>query len=184
MDPATPTPTLFFAIPAPDPVRALAGRIQEQVRRSIGPARFPAQEGLHVTLAFLGPTDPARVPDLLRTAAAAGGGGGFTLRPAGLGGFPRPARARILWLGFEPQPALDGLADRVRDALGAARVPFDPKPFKAHLTLARFREPVDLGRVPLPEPEADAFPVTGFILYQSVPTPQGTRYRPLGTVTL
>jgi 2'-5' RNA ligase len=183
MEPA-PASTLFFALPAPDPVRALAGRIQDEVRRRLGPARFPALEGLHVTLAFLGPTGPDRVPDLLGTAAEAGGGGGFTLRTAGVGGFPRPARSRILWLGFEPQPALDALADRVRRALRAAGASFDPKPFTAHLTLARFREPVDLGRVALAAPEAVAFPVQGFSLFRSVPTPQGTRYLPLGTVAL
>ena len=183
MEPA-PASTLFFALPAPDPVRALAGRIQDEVRRRLGPARFPALEGLHVTLAFLGPTGPDRVPDLLGTAAEAGGGGGFTLRTAGVGGFPRPARSRILWLGFEPQPALDALADRVRRALRAAGASFDPKPFTAHLTLARFREPVDLARLALPPLEPLSFTVREITLFRSVPVPEGTSYQKVGKAPL
>ena len=52
----------------------------------------------------------------------------------------------ILWLGFAPEPALGSLAERLREALKAGGVAFDDKPFAPHLTLARFREPVDLRR--------------------------------------
>jgi 2'-5' RNA ligase len=177
--------TLFFALPVPEEVRALAGGVQGQVRRAVGLARCPAVEGLHVTLAFLGRNDLDRLPELLRVASAAAAGvAGFTLRISGVGGFPRPGRARILWLGFAPQPALGALAERLRGALEAAGVAFDPKPFQPHLTLARFREPVDLGQIPVPELAPVAFEVAGFGLWQSVPTPQGSRYRPLGTVAL
>ncbi len=177
--------TLFFALPVPEEVRTLAGGVQDQVRRVFGLARFPALEGLHVTLAFLGRTDLGRIPGLLHTASAvAAGGARFTLRTAGVGGFPRPGRARTLWLGFAPQPALDTLAKRLRVALESASVEFDPKPFQAHLTLARFREPVDLGRIPVQEREPITFEVAGFGLWQSLPTPQGSRYRPVGTLAL
>jgi 2'-5' RNA ligase len=175
--------TLFFALPVPAEVRALAGRCQEAVRRTLGTGRFPALEGLHVTLAFLGPTDPARVPALLGMAAeAAGDGPGFPLRTAGIGGFPRPERARILWLGFAAQPALAALAERLQRNLRAGGFTFDGKPFLPHLTLARFREPLDLGRISWPVLESAAFEVQGISLFQSVPTSQGMRYRLLGAV--
>ena len=61
---------------------------------------------------------------------------------------------------------------------------FDPKPFAPHLTLARFREPADLGRTPLPPLVPVRFQVDAFHLYQSVPGPHGSRYLPLGTVSL
>ena len=176
---------LFFALAAPDEVRVLADRLQDEVRRTIGPARFPALEGLHLTLAYLGRMDPVQVPALLAMAgAAARQGGGFPLRTAGTGGFPRPGRARILWLDFDPQPALGALAERLRAALRAGRVGFDDKPFLPHLTLARFREPVDLGRVVLAAPEPCTFTVRELGLFQSVPGPEGTRYQLLGSVPL
>ena len=176
---------LFFAVPASDAVRELAGRLQEAVRRTTGSARLPLLEGLHVTLAFLGPTPADRAPELLRLAeAAAAGAPGFPLVTAAVGGFPGPGRARVAWLGFEPQPALAALAGRLRSGLQAGRVAFDPKPFAPHLTLARFREPADLRRIPLPPPEPVRFQVQAFHLYQSVPGPHGSRYLPLGTVGL
>jgi 2'-5' RNA ligase len=174
---------LFFALAVPAPVRALAGRLQEEARRALGPARYPELEGLHLTLAFLGPTDPDRAPALLALARGAAGGP-FALRTAATGGFPRPGRARILWLGFAPQPALDALAGRLRAALRAGGVPFDPKPFTPHLTLARFRQPVALDRPALPAEPALAFAVEELALFQSVPGPGGNRYRPLGAVQL
>jgi 2'-5' RNA ligase len=177
-----PAATLFFALPVPAQVRALAGRLQEAARRTLGPARYPELEGLHITLAFLGRTDPAQAPALL--SLAAGGHPGFMLRTATTGGFPRPGRARILWLGFAPQPALAALAERLAEALRAARVPFDAKPFTPHLTLARFREPVDLDRIAFPAEEPLAFPVVELGLYQSVPAPRGNRYQLLGAVPI
>jgi len=180
-----PAPPLFFAVPAPEELRRQAARVQDDLRRALGPVRFPPLEGLHVTLAFLGPADPGRLPGLLDLAAAATAGcRGFTLRSAGLGGFPRPARARILWLGFDPQPALEALAQGLREALEARSVPFDSKPFQAHLTLARFREPVDLAQIPFAPVESVSFPVDRFGLWQSERTPRGSRYRSLGDLLL
>jgi len=178
-----PEATLFFALPVPDQVRALAGRLQAEARRAFGPARYPEPEGLHITIAFLGPIDPGRGPALLAQAAGAAGPG-FALRTAGTGGFPRPGRARVLWLGFAPQPALDGLAERLREALRAGGAAFDAKPFAPHLTLARFREPVDLGRAAFPGGEPLAFDVRELVLFQSVPGPRGNSYRPLGAAAL
>jgi 2'-5' RNA ligase len=184
MPEASPAP-LFFALAAPAEVRALAARLQDAARRTLGPARFPAPEGLHITLAFLGRTEAAQVPALLGLAArVAGPSAGFSLRAAGIGGFPRPGRTRILWMGFDPQPSLAALAERLREALRGARVPFDEKPFMPHLTLARFKEPVDLGRAAFPELEPVVFRVGAISLFQSLPAPQGTRYELLGRVPL
>jgi 2'-5' RNA ligase len=184
MPEASPAP-LFFAVAAPAEVRAMAVRLQDATLRALGTARFPAPEGLHITLAFLGRTEVAQVPALLNLARrAAGPSAGFILRTAGTGGFPKPGRARILWLGFEPQPALAALTERLRAALRDARVPFDEKPFLPHLTLARFKEPVDLGRAALPDLEPVAFRMDAIGLFQSLATPQGMTYELLGRAAL
>ena len=181
----TATSPLFFALPAPAEVRALAARFQEELRRCAAPARFPPLEGLHITLAFLGQVDPGAVPALMEAArAAAGKVRAFPLRTAGQGGFPRSGQARVLWLGFEPEPALAQLAEELGRSLQAGGIPFDAKPFLPHLTLARFRAPVDLGRLPGLRTEPVRFPVGRFALYQSVATAQGPRYQELGSVEL
>jgi 2'-5' RNA ligase len=180
-----PEARLFFALSVPDEVRTMAVRLQDAARRSFGPARYPLPEGLHVTLAFLGRSDPAQAPALLSLAArVAGPSRGFMLRTADTGGFPQPGRTRILWLGLAPQPSLGALAERLRAALKAGSVAFDEKPFLPHLTLARFREPVDLGRAGFPELDPIAFRADAISLFQSVPEPQGNRYQLLGSVPL
>jgi len=176
---------LFFAIAAPAELRAAAVRLQDEARRAFGAGRFPAPDGLHITLAFLGRTEPGQVPALLSLAArVAGPSCGFSVSSAGTGGFPRPGRARVLWLGFAPQPSLGALAGRLRAALKAAGVPFDEKAFMPHLTLARFKEPVDLDRAAFPAPEPVAFRVGAISLFRSVAEPQGSRYELLGSVPL
>jgi PncC family amidohydrolase len=54
--------------------------------------------------------------------------------------FPNAA-IRVVWLALEPAAELARLADAVRAAALRAELPFDPKPFRPHLTLARCRVP-------------------------------------------
>ena len=176
---------LFFALSVPSAVEAVAGQVQDEVRRSIGAPRLPALEDLHVTLAFMGRLDFSIVPVLLGLAEeTAARHGRFDLRTTSLGGFPRAGGARILWLGFAPEPALDTLVGDLWATLQAGRIGFDAKPFHPHLTLARFREPVAIERVAFTPLAPQPFPVQEFGLFQSVQAQDGTRYRLLGSVPL
>ena len=56
---------------------------------------------------------------------------------------------------------------------GPVRSPFDPKPFRPHLTLARFREPVDLERLAFAPGDPVTFGVDRFELWQSESHPPG-----------
>jgi 2'-5' RNA ligase len=103
----------------------------------------------HVTLAFLGdvPTDdlPLLEQVLVATMHEAAP---FAVRLGGLGGFPRPERATVLWAGFRTGGAeLVDLARRVRVACREMGLAPDDR-FHPHLTLARFnqrtRRPPDL----------------------------------------
>lgn len=140
-----PGPRWFVALwPPPRWVEQLA-RLQERLRRGPWPfpARWVAPPLLHVTLAFLGEGDPSRRNDVLACLErAARSMPPFAVRAGRLGAFPDLSRPRVLWLGVESDGgALDALARRVRDALGEAGFWFDPKPFRAHVTLARLTPP-------------------------------------------
>ena len=93
----------------------------------------------------------------------------------------RPADA-TLWLGVAPDPALQALAERVREELTARDVPFDPKPFRPHITLGRRvripKKPLPPLAFPLP---AHARTVT---LFKSTLSRDGAEYKPLYTVEL
>ena len=103
------------------------------------------------------------------------------LRSDGLGKFGRATDA-TLWLGIAAAPELEQLAARLRDELRARDVPFDAKPFKAHLTLARRARIPHVGLPHLAFPQDDeAYDVT---LYKSTLDRAGAVYKPLHTVCL
>ena len=173
-----------------DALLARFGKIQEPY-----PALLQKREGggfgivfplvglaYHLTLAFLGDIDDAeasRAMDALDAACA--GSASVLLASDSLGKFGRPTDA-TLWLGIASDPALATLAERVREELAARDVPFDPKPFRPHITLGRRmripKKPLPLLAFPLP---AQAQTVT---LFKSTLSRDGAEYKPLYTVEL
>ena len=147
-----------------------------------------AESNLHVTLKFLGQVDEARlgpIGDAL--AAVAARTSAFPLDVRGLGAFPTPMRARILWVGLAPPARLATLAGDVDVALGALGMERESRPFAAHVTLGRVREgrrnpaladalarPADCGRLA----------VTRVVLMRSELHPRGARYTELASVLL
>lgn len=109
--------------------------------------RWSTEAQWHLTLAFLGEVGEDRLPELSRRLArAAGRHQPIRLRLAGAGGFGSTKAARVLWVGVDgDQPALRALAGSV--SAGARRSGIDVREarrFRAHLTLARLREPTDV----------------------------------------
>ena len=154
---------LFFALPLPPRMQEALG-IWDRAHPGIRGWCRPGD--LHLTLAFLGELPPDALPGLEDAArAVAAGHRPFTLRTAGLDGFADARRARVIWLGLEPCPVLEGLAADLRRALVARGVPFDPKPFRPHLTLARLRRPRPAGAFPPPAP--GTFPAERIVLFES-----------------
>lgn len=145
---------LFVGVYPPEPacahLAAMVAGLHLGRAQSVGVnVRLAPRERWHLTMAFLGDVDPARLPDTLdalgravagwREAASAGGRNGHAprLRLAGGGRFGR-GRFTIMWAGIGGDVALLGeLARSVRRQLKRARLPFDDKPFRPHLTLAR-----------------------------------------------
>ena len=101
--------------------------------------RWVRLDGLHLTLRFIGPTLDDRIPPAVDAVRAAGASAEpFDVAIGGAGVFPPHGRPRALWLGLRDGEAdLAGLAATVDAALTAAGWTFEPKPFTAHLTLAR-----------------------------------------------
>ena len=157
---------LFFALWPPreaaDALHAWARRLH---RRTGG--RAVRARNIHLTLAFLGEVDEARVAELKRLPAW-GERHALPIERAGYW-----ARNRILWVGPEetPAPAV-ALAARLRDLLAAWNYRTERQPFAAHVTLLRkAREPEEMP----PLPQVD-WPVQEFVLVRSQPLAEGSRY--------
>lgn len=135
---------LFVAVPLPDDAVEAIAQLVASVRADGVPGggrdvRWVRLDGLHLTLRFLGPTPPERVePTQAAVMEAAVGIEPFELTIEGAGAFPSAHRPRALWLGVgdgkERLAAAAAVVDRALEPVGW---PPDPRPFRAHLTLAR-----------------------------------------------
>ena len=127
---------LFFGLPLP---LGLRENLDQWRRNYPGIEGWSRNEGLHLTLAFLGQRPTGSLPGLAGIAAAiAHRHQDFALTTGGLGSFSRSGTTRLLWLGLGPSPALVALAEDLRRTLLAAGEAIDIKPFHPHVTLARF----------------------------------------------
>ena len=135
----------FVAIPIGDQLRTNLVRTVEEWREDpalIG-LRWSDPDAWHVTLAFLGWTDPSSAGSIVAgMRAVAADARPLTLRTGGLGAFPSPGRARVVWYGIaDPESVIASLSGGLHRAIGLEV----PGPFRPHLTLARARrEPVRL----------------------------------------
>lgn len=111
------------------------------IRSRLPRAAWVGRDAYHLTFAFLGEQDPEVVPRVAAALKAATGAlTHLDARLAGGGFFPGERRPRVAWIAVEPHERVIAIADAVRGAIAEAGVRFDPKPFKAHLTLARIRD--------------------------------------------
>jgi 2'-5' RNA ligase len=163
---------LFFALWPGDGVRAQLAHWSRELHAVCG-GRTTRPENLHVTLAFLGSVEDARVAEVERAA------GQVAARR-----FPlildQPGywkHNRIAWAGASVvPPGLEALVSELRGALTRSQIRFDAKPFMSHVTLLReAREPKAM-----PALEPIEWRLDGFALVQSVTLPsslvQGSRY--------
>jgi 2'-5' RNA ligase len=157
---------LFFALVPDDRVRRQVRDIQQRLQVS---GRAVSPPNLHVTLAFLGMQDAAVVPEVCAVAA----GLSFPSCRVVLDHLGQFGRGRVLWLGAGtlPEPLLE-LQQSLVQALTAAGIGHDPKPWKFHLTLyRRLRNPP-----PTLGPVAIQWALRGFELIESVGSKNGVEY--------
>jgi 2'-5' RNA ligase len=126
----------------PDLKAALA-MAQDRLKATRADVGWVRPDNLHLTLKFLGQVEADRIGAIGEAiAAAAAGSGPVRLVFQGLGAFPRPREARVVWIGLsrgsEALAALQARIEAALESLGFAR---EARPFTAHLTLGRVRGP-------------------------------------------
>lgn len=140
----TPSLRLFIAVELSAEVRQALARLQQDLQRQLPPkvVRWTNADGVHLTLKFLGDTPESRVAAITQgITSAAAGFAPFELRVAGLGCFPNPRQARVLWVGVPDVPkALAGLQRAVDLQMARLDFPRETRPFSPHLTLGRVND--------------------------------------------
>ncbi|MFB6177518.1 MAG: RNA 2',3'-cyclic phosphodiesterase [Halobaculum sp.] len=131
---------LFVSVDLPDRLAEPFETLQDRFADADG-LRFTDPEQAHLTLKFLGDTDPARVDELsaaLDRAVESIDVAPFEVAVGGLGVFPSTEYISVLWTGVDAGTAelteLHEAVERETTALG-----FDPADheFTPHVTLAR-----------------------------------------------
>jgi 2'-5' RNA ligase len=185
----------FIALEMPDPVRRELDEISLRLRKELSrmPLSWVPIDNMHLTLKFLGDTDREQISSLVKilqelTSSVTP----IELRLQGLGAFPNPKRARVLWVGVELPNSVQQLVSYIESQFVGLGFPREERAFAPHLTLARVRghaESADLLRIQ--EVLTGVSPVQGassiantVTLFQSELKTSGSVYNPLSKFVL
>lgn len=181
---------LFIAVPFPSAVLADLHARVASLRPRLPSASWVKEGSQHVTLAFLGEQDEAKITvfaspleERLREIPK------FESRLRGCGFFPNPRRARVGWVGLEPETPFVQIAAVVRETVIAHGIALDSAEFRPHLTLMRMRDAwppasIELFSKSLRDYSSAPFPVSSITLFASQLDPKGAIHTPLRTFEL
>jgi 2'-5' RNA ligase len=132
---------LFVAVNLPAGLRREIRDVTGPLRAAGLPVRWVEEDGLHLTLKFLGETRSDTLPavtDALEEATR-------RTRPIELpigdfGAFPSVERPRVIWVGCDGVPSLELLQHRLEQGMEPLGFPIEGKPFRPHVTLGRVRK--------------------------------------------
>jgi 2'-5' RNA ligase len=182
---------IFIAVFPPNEVVDGLAALVERVRQAGDGMSWVKPENLHYTLRFLGELEEGRVEAACRAAAQAVIGlAPFEAVLGAPGAFPDFRRPRVLWVGLDSgREPLELLARSLDEAL--RREGFGPpdKPFRAHLTVGRVRDPGGRGGAAAAgrlsgERAPGRFTVGTLAVVHSTLNPRGSVYRAVGEYPL
>jgi len=133
---------LFFCVPLPQEAKDRAARALAPARKAAGEGglSWTKPEQMHLTLAFLGEHPSEALAGMFAAAEPCCQIKAFEAVLTGVGAFPDPRRAHVLWLGISQGASeLSALAERLCAGLRAAGFELEARPFKPHLTVARVK---------------------------------------------
>jgi RNA 2',3'-cyclic 3'-phosphodiesterase len=183
----------FIAIDVPPAVLDTIIRIQSRFRPLGLRASWVKPGNIHLTLKFLGETDPDRIPGIQnKLTEILASFTPFRLSLDSVGVFPNTKNPRILWIGLkDDEGTLQTLQSSIEKALEGMGFPMDPRPFAPHLTLARIKSPKgnrelqdELDAVNQKGIDPHPFDVGEIHLYESQLTPKGSIYTVLANFKL
>ena len=133
----------FIAIELPEEAKKGLARLRKELERHEHKfVKWVDPGGIHLTLKFLGNISSKRVAEITKAIEeAAQGISPFHLEISGLGAFPNPRQARVLWVGIDGEvDKLSRLQENTDSALAVLGFAKEERSFVPHLTLARIRQ--------------------------------------------
>ena len=111
--------------------------------------RWLATPNIHLTLVFLGDIDARRVSAVTaQMDAAAQRSPAFSLVAKGIGVFPNPRYARVVWVGLRGDlDRLKSIQATLESGLESVGFSRESRAFRAHLTIGRIRQRIDASTI-------------------------------------
>jgi RNA 2',3'-cyclic 3'-phosphodiesterase len=137
---------LFVALRIPDSIRSDYAALIDDLRRLDAKAspkkpKWVRPENLHVTLKFIGQTDPAKLDSIRAALTSVRSPQEVRLHFSNIGFFPSAKRPRVIWGGMDASQNLAPLAQAVDQQIATLGFPAEDHAFTPHLTLARLDPP-------------------------------------------
>jgi 2'-5' RNA ligase len=137
---------LFVALQIPHSIRNDYAELIDDLRRLDAKAapkkpKWVRPENLHVTLKFIGHTDPNTVDAIRAALANVRSPQKVRLRFRNIGFFPNAKRPRVVWGDMEASENLAPLAHEVDKQIATLGFPAEERTFTPHLTMARLDPP-------------------------------------------
>jgi 2'-5' RNA ligase len=181
---------VFVAIEIAEELRRQFALAQEKLKCAPG-VKWVAPENFHLTLRFLGWTEPGIVSRLANEmGAVAAATPAFEMSFAGGGAFPSISSPRVVWIGVkEGMDQLFGLAQKAEAIAQKLGFEAETRPFQGHLTLGRARRGISLKEL---SPEIEAMANEDFgrqtvehiTIMESILSRSGPTYKPLHKLVL
>jgi len=182
---------LFIALELSEEQKNEVTGLQKKLKQYLDGIRWVKPAGMHLTLKFLGETEPAQVEQVkFAMDEAVSDLGSFDLAYGQGGVFPSPAKARVIWLGLKDGEAqVRKLAENMEQALYSRGFARDKKAFTPHLTIGRVRGRIPKNKIERFIEQEKVFEtakvrVDGVVLFESRLTPEGAIHTPLYTASL
>ncbi len=162
---------LFTGLDLPGDVETRLDRLLAELRPT-APIQWSPLENLHITTKFIGDFPEGRLAELVAALKAIPKPGPLSVAIRGVGWFPNPHQARVLFAAVDAPPGLQKLANATDAACASLGVPNETKPYSPHLTLARIRgaenlTPVRQAIARRESLDFGAFTASSFFLYRS-----------------
>ena len=182
---------LFLAIPIDKQILDALAEVVEKLQGSRGPVRWVRPEGMHLTLKFLGDTEPDRIESLVQ--AITSGTRDimpFPITVTGAGAYPNLRRPRVLWAGVvENSGTLKRLARNIEEEAEKLGWERESRTFSPHITIGRVKGNMNIARLTAAMKEIkDAYwgdqEVGELVLYSSELKPGGAVYEKVRVLNL
>lgn len=131
----------FVAVLIADEIKNRILKAQEQVRKLAPDVKWVAPENFHVTLKFLGNIEEEKLPEVYEAVESVSRRySPFNLSISGIGAFPKPERARVVWVGIQDgSEHLKNIANAIDLELAKIGFEKEKREFKSHITIGRVK---------------------------------------------